>query len=226
MSSSTVLRSLDDLQPVVVLVDLSEERRVRALDVGRGLAAQDRPDVGAPRVEGAGDVDQLAGDLPVQAVRAQLAAPADDVRPVLGDEHDLVGDRLEPLEQVVVLPAGCRAEHDPALVQGIDERPEVVVDRVVVVEQRAVHVAGDQPDVGDGVELEGLDGLGGGRGLGSGHPGILPPHLAHSPRHHARECCHHASPPRVPHPSPRTPRARPTPVASPAHHPPRLEDLG
>ena len=67
--------------------------------------------------------------------------------------------------------------------QGVDQRPEVVVDRVVVVEQRAVHVAGDQPDVGDGVELERLDGLGGEAGSGGGrrggqvrfgHPGILP----------------------------------------------------
>ena len=71
----------------------------------------------------------------------------DDVRAVLGNEDELVGDALELLHQVVVLAAARRAEGDATGVQLVDERPELVVDLLRVVDERPVHVRGDQPDV-------------------------------------------------------------------------------
>ena len=139
---------VDDLQPRVVGRDVLDEPPLSPLDVGGALAAEHGPGLGdAPH-----PAHHLLRDIEPEAVRGDLPALSDDVRAVLGDEDQLVGDVLELLQQVVVLAAAGRAEGDAPGVQLVDERPELVVDLLRVVHERAVHVRGDEPDVGTGAQ--------------------------------------------------------------------------
>ena len=88
----------------------------------------------------------------VEAVRADLLVVLHHVGAVLRDVDQLVAAELAA--QGRVLPTARRAQQDPAAVELVEQRPEVVVDPLLVVEQRAVHVDGDEADVGDGVEDE------------------------------------------------------------------------
>ena len=141
---------VDRLELRVVRRGLVEERVVGPLDVGGALAAQDRAQV---QVVGRPDrLDGLPRGAQVEAVRADLLVVLHDVGAVLRDVDQLVAAELAA--QGGVLPAARRAQQDLAAVQLVEQRPEVVVDALLVVEQGAVHVDGDEPDVGDGVEDE------------------------------------------------------------------------
>ena len=93
---------------------LGDERRVRALDVGAALAAEDRADVRAVRGEAPHGVDHGEGWLPRHGVRRDLAPVVHHVRAVLGDVDEVVAP--EVATQRRVRPPGRGAQRDPPLV--------------------------------------------------------------------------------------------------------------
>ncbi|SBT03437.1 exported hypothetical protein [Candidatus Accumulibacter aalborgensis] len=82
------------------------------------------------------------------ASTTELDTSAHHVGAVFRYENYLVGNRLELLQKAVVLPTTGWAEDNSALLQLVEQRPELVI------EQGTIHVTGDQPDVRYMIELE------------------------------------------------------------------------
>ena len=142
----------EDLLARVVLVHLLGERPVHPFEVCRSLTAHHGPHVG-PGCRQVTDrphqpVDQICRQRP----RTDLARAPHDVGAVLGEEEHLLGDSGEARVEVGVLTPAGHAEQHASVEQLLHERPEVLVQHLVVVEQGSVHVGGDQPDVGPRVE--------------------------------------------------------------------------
>ena len=66
-----------------------------------------------------------------------------DIRAILSNENQFIGNGREAFKQAVILPTAGRAEQDATRVQGFDQWPEIIMDTIGVVEQSAIHVAGD-----------------------------------------------------------------------------------
>ena len=140
-----------DLEPRVVLLDLADERGIRIFDVRRALAAHHEPGAQcAVSDEAAQPGDDGGREDRIHRVGADLGIPSHDVRTVLGDVVELGVDTGEhPLQCRELPPAGGR-ERDLPLPQSLEQRPQSVGHRPVGPEQRAVHVDGDEADVGYG----------------------------------------------------------------------------
>ena len=135
------------LQPRVVALDLRQEDVVRALDPRRRPTAEHDPEVDTTALEVPGALDDGARPVEVEGVRADLGAVARDVGAVLGDHDEAVLDLAEePRDRRVLAPAR-RGERDPPLAQGADRRDGLAGHRPVAVEQGAVEVDDDEPDV-------------------------------------------------------------------------------
>ena len=142
------------LETRVVRVHLREEHVVGAFDVGRALAAQHGARVELRRRRAS------CGSLRVRCratsvSELDLDVVAHHVGAVLGDVDELRSPELAAQRRV--LATAGRAQRDPAVGERVEQRPELVVDLLLVVEQGAVHVDGDQADVGDVVEQWRLD---------------------------------------------------------------------
>ena len=54
---------------------------------------------------------------------------------------------FESFEETVILPTAGRTKEYSTRVQLINQWPEIIVDCIVIVQQRPIHIAGDEPDV-------------------------------------------------------------------------------
>ena len=86
----------------------------------------------------------------IHGIRRQLLLTAHDERAVLGDVVEFSRNAREHPLQHCELPPARGGEGDAARGHLVEQRPDPVGDRTVRQQERAVHVDGDEADVGGG----------------------------------------------------------------------------
>ena len=144
-----LVQVVHDAQRLVVFGAFLDKRPVLPLDVRRVQTAYHESDVmRARRHRGVHQIDQRTRDVPAHPVHVDDVVVGDHDVAVLRDiRHGAVDAVREHGSQRGELAAGSRHELDTLGVQLVEQRPEVIGDVAVAVQQRAIHVRHDQADV-------------------------------------------------------------------------------